>query len=119
MSFACDAVHDSDYVVECSCLGHGNIAVPKKSDGVFVSTYDAVYQVVAADISDKCNSACLDVLVLPWSQCDLVAKMYHERVHAVPLDCQGHCLSLRNQSPDFLHHHGLVLYNCLCHSLFR
>ena len=53
MTFAGDAVHYADDVVESCGLCHSDVAVSEKCDDVGVSLYDAVYQIVASDVLDK------------------------------------------------------------------
>ena len=107
-------MHDADYIVGRSCLCESDIAITEQCHRVPVLLDYAVYQIVASDILDQCHCTFPYVFVLPWAESHTVAHMHYKRIHAVTLDSQSHALSFRNQSPDFFHHHTLVLYYGLC-----
>ena len=115
MTLAGDAVHNGNYVVCGSCLCLCDISVSKQGDGALIATDNPVYQELASCILHQRDSPSLDVGIFPWSECDLIAQMYHERVHAVAFHGDSHSLAFGNQLPDFLHHHSIIFYDSLRH----
>ena len=114
-TFACDAIHDADYVLEAGSLRHPYVAVSNENDLVALHLDDSVDDVVSLDVFYQSNSTFLDVLFLPWAKCYLVAKMYEEWVHAVALYGERDCFPFRNQEPYLLHHYSFVFYDRFRH----
>ena len=117
--FAGDCVHDADYVIPCGSFSHLYIAISKEGYLVLVYFDDSVNQVVAARVKYKGYSSHTDIFLFPWTEGHLVAQMHHEWVHTVSFDCDGYCLSFRNQLSDFFHQYRFIYSDCLWHTFVQ
>ena len=64
----------------------------------------------------KHEGAFADLLILPWSEHNLVTKMHDEGVHAVSLGRQLYGAAFGDQRPYLLHHCFLV-YRYRAHNI--
>lgn len=97
-------MHEGDGVFHVCSLGDADIAVSHEGNPIAFSFDDSVDYVAASDVLDKDHGAFYDVLIFPWTKCQLVAHVHDERVHAVAFGYDGHGLTFRNQFADFRHH---------------
>lgn len=108
-----DGVHDADDVVFGGDFFLQDVAVSEKGDCVLVHLDDPMDEVVAVYVTHQGNCSHLDVFFFPRAECELVAEVDHEGVHAVAFDCQGYGLSFGDQCADLLHHYRFVYGYCL------
>ena len=97
-------MHYAGNVVNGRFFLKADVSVTFQSYDVAFSFDYSVDQNVPSGVLDQRHDTFLDVLVLPWTKCDLVSEMVDERIHTISLCRQRHSLSFSGQSADFFEH---------------
>ena len=101
-------MHDAGNALKSRFFFLTDVSVTFEDDDVALSVYDPMDQDITSDVAYQGYCASAYVAVCPWTQGDLVAKMYEEWIHAVALCCKGHSLAFSNKFADLLVHLFLI-----------
>ena len=101
-------MHDAGNALKSRFFFLTDVSVTFEDDDVALSVYDPMDQDIASDVTYQGYCASAYVAVCPWTQGDLVAKMYEEWIHAVAFDSKGHGAAFSNEFADFFVHRVFV-----------